>query len=271
LDLPFLNEKFNLKLMTKIIVVLLFVCSTFNSLAQDYRSTQEDYDISDAMVQASVTRTKYFFKDSFFNLGMNSEEFLKDADKDKPTVIYLHGCNYDYFSHENSILKFYLGLEFNFARTDFIKRGDAKPACTVVNGVLVVRTNLRKRLQARVLELDAHIDWLKANGFKTIYVVGFSEGGMVIQRMNKTVNAAIIHAMTCIPLPPSAKPPSTQNKYLQLFSIRDPFLVTPPASPCEGRPGYESFTSVEGNAPTHDPFSDPTWAGRIRQFLGVEK
>jgi dienelactone hydrolase len=164
-----------------------------------------------------------------------------------------------------------LGLGFNFAATDFIKRGDAKPACIGVNGVLVVRTNLRKRLPARVLELNAHIDWLKENGFKTIYVVGFSEGGMVIQRMQKVVDAVVIHSMTCIPLPPFAKLPTDQNKYLQLISTRDPFLDTQGAVPCEGRKGYETFSSAVGNAPTHDPFSDPSWAVRIKQFLGVDK
>jgi len=257
--------------MRKIIVVLIVLLSAFNVAAQDFKPTNEDYDISESMIKASVTRTKYFIKDSFFGVGINSEEFLKDADRSKPTVIYLHGCNYDNPAYESSLLKFYLGLGFNFAATDFIKRSDAKPACIAVNGVLVVRTNLPKRLRARVLELNAHIDWLKENGFKTIYVVGFSEGGMVIQRMQKVVDAVVIHSMTCIPLPPFVKLPTDQNKYLQLISTRDPFLDTQGAVPCEGRKGYESFSSAVGNAPTHDPFSDPSWAGRIKQFLGVDK
>jgi len=257
--------------MRKIIVVLIVLLSAFNVAAQDFKPTNEDYDISESMIKASVTRTKYFIKDSFFGVGINSEEFLKDSDRSKPTVIYLHGCNYDNPAYESSLLKFYLGLGFNFAATDFIKRGDAKPACIAVNGVLVVRTNLPKRLRARVLELNAHIDWLKENGFKTIYVVGFSEGGMVIQRMQKVVDAVVIHSMTCIPLPPFVKLPTDQNKYLQLISTRDPFLDTQGAVPCEGRKGYETFSSAVGNAPTHDPFSDPSWAGRIKQFLGVEK
>jgi len=257
--------------MRKILAVLIVVLSAFNVAAQDFKPTNEDYDISESMIKASVTRTKYFIKDSFFGVGINSEEFLKDADRSKPTVIYLHGCNYDYQAYESSLLKFYLGLGFNYAATDFIKRGDAKPACIVVNGVLVVRTNLRKRLPARVLELNAHIDWLKENGFKTIYVVGFSEGGMVIQRMNKAVDAAIIHAMSCLPLPPNAKPPTNQHNYLQLISTNDPFLATQGSVSCEGRQGFETFSFSVGNAPTHDPFSDPSWAGRIKQFLGVDK
>ena len=198
--------------MQKIIVVLIVVLSAFNVAAQDFKPTNEDYDISESMIKASVTRTNFYIKDSFFATSINSEEFLKVADKSKPTVIYLHGCNYDYPPYERSLLKFYLGLGFNFAVTDFIKRGDAKPACIAVNGVLVVRTNLRARIPARVLELNAHIDWLKANGFKTIYVVGFSEGGMVIQRMQKVVDAAVIHAMTCIPLAPNARRPTNENK-----------------------------------------------------------
>jgi len=77
--------------------------------------------------------------------------------------------------------------------------------------------------------------------------------------------------MTCIPLPPNAKPPTDQNKYLQLISTRDPFLDRQGAVPCEGRKGYETFSSAVGNAPTHDPFSDPSWAGRIQVFLGTNK
>ena len=257
--------------MQKIIVVLIVLLSAFNVAAQDFKPTNEDYDISESMIKASVTRTNFYIKDSFFATSINSEEFLKVADKSKPTVIYLHGCNYDYPPYERSLLKFYLGLGFNFAVTDFIKRGDAKPACIAVNGVLVVRTNLRARIPARVLELNAHIDWLKANGFKTIYVVGFSEGGMVIQRMQKVVDAAVIHAMTCIPLAPNARRPTNENKYLQLISTRDPFLDRQGAVPCEGRKGYETFSSAVGNAPTHDPFSDPSWAGRIQVFLGTNK
>jgi hypothetical protein len=257
--------------MSRILSTLILILQVFSVAAQDFKPTNEDYDISEVMIKASVTRTKYFIKDSLFGTGIDSEEFLKDADRSKPTVIYLHGCNYDNPGYESSLLKFYLGLGFNFAATDFIKRGDATKSCVGVNGVLVVRTNLRKRIPARVLELNAHIDWLKENGFKTIYVIGFSEGGMVIQRMNKAVDAVIIHSMSCLPILPNAKPPTNQNKYLQLISKNDPFLTTQGAVSCEGRPGYESFSYAVGNAPTHDPFSDPSWAVRIKQFLGVNQ
>jgi hypothetical protein len=257
--------------MTRILALVIVIFSALSAAAQDFKPTNEDYDISDGMIRSSVTRTKYFIKDSLLNIGINSEEFLKDADRSKPTVIYLHGCNNDKPGYHFSLMKFYLGLGFNFAFADFINRGDAKRSCVEVNGVLVVRTNYRKRLPARVLELNAHIDWLKENGFKTIYVVGFSEGGMVIQRMNKAVDAAIIHSMSCLPLPPDAKTPTNQHKYLQLISRNDPFLATQGAVSCEGQPGFETFSFAVGNAPTHDPFSDPSWAGRIKQFLGVDK
>jgi hypothetical protein len=256
--------------MKKIYILFLFLMTVMCASAQDFKNTDEDYDISDAMIKASVTRTTYHIKESFLNIGINSEEFLKNADRQKPTVIYLHGCNYDFPPYESALLKFYLGLGFNFAATDFIKRGDATKACVGVNGVLVVRTNYRKRLPARVMELNAHIDWLKDNGFTKIYVVGFSEGGMVIQRMNKAVDAVVIHSMTCLPLPPFARKPTNENKYLQLMSTKDPFLDNG-AEICQGRSGYETFTSVIGNAPTHHPFSDSSWEGHIKKFLGVEK
>ena len=256
--------------MKRFYILIILLMTMLSASAQDFKSTDEDYDISDSMVKASVTRTKYHIKESFLNIGINSEEFLKEADRLKPTVIYLHGCNYDNPGFEGALVKFYLSLGFNFAATDFIKRGDATKACVGNNGVLVVRTNYRKRLPARVLELNAHIDWLKENGFSKIYVVGFSEGGMVIQRMNKAVDAVIIHSMTCIPLPPFARKPTNENKYLQLMSTNDPFLDKD-ATSCQGRAGYETFTTVVGNAPTHHPFSDLSWEGHIKTFLGVRQ
>lgn len=69
----------------------------------------------------------------------------------------------------------------------------------------------------------------------------------------------------------TCKPPTNQHKYLQLISTNDPFLATQGSVSCEGRQGFETFSFSVGNAPTHDPFSDPTWAGRIKQFLGVDK
>jgi len=48
-------------------------------------------------------------------------------------------------------------------------------------------------------------------------------------------------------------------------------LTTQGSVSCEGRQGFETFSFSVGNAPTHDPFSDPSWAGRIKQFLGVDK
>ena len=55
-----------------------------------------------------------------------------------------------------------------------------------------------------------------------------------------------------------------------MISTRDPFLDTQGAIPCEGRPGYETFISAVGNAPSHDPFSDSSWEGRIKEFLGLK-
>ena len=100
--------------MRKILAVLIFVLLAFNVSAQDFKPTNEDYDISESMIKASVTRTNFYTKDSFFATSINSEEFLNVADKSKPTVIYLHGCNYDYPPYERSLLKFYLCLRFHF-------------------------------------------------------------------------------------------------------------------------------------------------------------
>ncbi len=256
----------------RMLVVLLSLCLLAPlARAQDFAATNETYDISDAMINRSVTRTRYFLKDSLFALGEDSEAFLQKADRQKPVLIYLHGCNYGNRVAEEDLRKFYLGLGFYFARTDFITRGDTGPACRVVNGELVVRANMPPRLRARVLELNAHVDWLRKNGFSTVYVAGYSEGGMVIQLMQVKVEGAIIHAMACLPAGPSGRRPfpSKENRYLQLVSARDPFLQRQGADSCEGRPDHETFSYAGGNEPSHDPFSDPAWAGHIKRFLGV--
>ncbi len=44
--------------MRKILAVLIVVLLAFNVSAQDFKPTNEDYDISENMIKASVTRTK---------------------------------------------------------------------------------------------------------------------------------------------------------------------------------------------------------------------
>lgn len=76
--------------MRKILAVLIFVLLAFNVSAQDFKPTNEDYDISESMIKASVSRTNFYTKDSFFATSINSEEFLKVADKRKlQSFIYM--------------------------------------------------------------------------------------------------------------------------------------------------------------------------------------
>lgn len=251
--------------MLKYIFSAALITLTVSSFGQDFKATNEEYDISAEMIGRAVHRTKYFVKDGFFASGMSSQEFIKEAEREKPTVIYLHGCNNTFRPPEDAIRKFYLGLGFNFAETNFINRGDATAACQMVNGVLVVRTNLPKRLPARALELHSHIDWLKEHGFKKIYVVGYSEGGMVIQHLQSKIDGAVIHAMICLP----RLIPTKETKYLQLLSTNDPTFPRQVIATCQGLPDHETFTYSVGSANSHDPFSDPSWAGVIKKFLGV--
>ncbi len=257
--------------MKPILICLLAVLALTTQMpaqAQTLQGGNEQYDISDQIIQHSHERSKYFVKSSIFDLGMSHEEFLKVADKSKPVVVHLHGCS-GIGRDEWEIKSFYTGLGFNFVLTNFLNRGDASVSCTVSNGHLTYLGNLQTRLPARAKELVHHIDWLRANGFGKIIVTGHSEGGMIMQVFRTSVEAVIIHSMACIPTP---KPPPKENRYLQLVSTNDPLLDPRRGTyPCEGRPGYENFTTSLSSVASHSPFADPRWKDTVRQFLGVQE
>ena len=243
------------------------------SLLLSAAAFSQSYDISDSLIKKAHERSSYFIEDSFFNTGIPFEDFIKKADKTKPTVLHSHGCS-GVTKDEFTLKKFYTSLGFNFVILDFIKRGNTGVCQHLVAGNSNYKEDSKKysddlkyRLPARLMELEHHIKTLKENGFTKIYATGHSEGGMVVQLIQSEVDGVIIHSMTCIPL--SAKTPNNiNNKYLHLVSSNDPLLIktTGRKFSCDDRLNY---TTVISNTYSHDALSDPTWESKIKLFVAL--
>ena len=234
----------------------------------------QPYDISDSLIVKAHERSTYFAENSFFNAGTSFEDFIKKADKTKPTVLHSHGCS-GVTKDEFTLKKFYTSLGFNFVILDFVKRGDAGVCQHLVAGNSNYKEDSKKysddlkyRLPARLMELEHHIKTLKENGFTKIYATGHSEGGMVVQLLQADIDGVIIHSMTCSPA--STKfPNNVNNKYLHLISSNDPLLNKTPGRKfsCDDRSNY---TTVIANTYSHDALSDPSWESKIKVFVGVQ-
>lgn len=238
----------------------LLIFSVFHAFAFSFPV----YEMSEELIKSSHTRSKYYLTSSFFDFGINYQEFIQKADKSKGLMIHSHGCS-GVGQDESQLRTFYTKLGFYFVQLDFHKRGDARASCTVNNGVLNYHDNVFTRLPPRVKELQNHVNRLRADGFEKIYISGHSEGGMVVQNFPDEVNGAIIHSMFCVPLVVHAN--NEKTRYLHLVSFNDP-LLTRPGVPhtCSHRPNY---TTVTSRVASHGPLADSSWAEKIRSFLDI--
>lgn len=246
--------------MKKILLVILFGLYSNFSIAQQY-------DMSDDVIKSSHMRSTYYIKDSIFDFGSSFEDFIKTADKSKPVVVHSHGCG-GIGINEQDLKKFYTSLGFYFVMLDFHKRADAKASCTGgFNGMpFVYFGDLKPRLKARLSELVNHVDVLRNNGFNTIYATGHSEGGMVVQFLEKDVNAAISHSMICMPMFDNINTNPNNVKLLHLVSFNDPLLTKQNNKVCKNRENYTVSTS---SINSHGALADPKWPIKIKEFLLV--
>tara|TARA_R110000868_G_scaffold283218_1_gene543664 strand:- start:54 stop:785 length:732 start_codon:yes stop_codon:yes gene_type:complete len=242
--------------MKRSITALVLVASAIPIMGQTY-------DMSNDIIDKSHLRSSYYTKSSFFDFGFNFEEFIKTADKTKPTVIHSHGCS-GVSSDDIDLKNFYTGLGFNFVMLDFHKRGDASASCST-NGGFTYHADTRKRLPPRLKELEHHINILKNNGIPIIYATGHSEGGMVVQYLQENVNAVVVHSMSCVPK--FGNIDNSKIKYLHLVSVNDPLLTRPGLRyTCEG---YKNFTTGLSKVYSHKALADPSWEAKIKEFLAV--
>ena len=243
--------------MKSYITLLLATVTSISTMAQTY-------DISEPIINSSHLRSTYYTKSSFIDFGISFEEFIKTVDKTKPTVIHSHGCS-GVLGDDTLLKNFYTGLGFNFVMLNFHNRGDASASCSSSGG-FSYHADPYTRLPPRLLELVNHINVLKANGITTIYATGHSEGGMVVQLLQDEVAKAIIHSMSCIPLPKEDR--NAKIKYLHLVSKNDPLLTRPGIKTrCDSRTNYiTDLSSVR----SHGALADPSWEPKIKEFLAVK-
>lgn len=220
---------------------------------------QETYDLSPEVINSAPSRSTYYISDSFFSL--NASEFLEKADRTKPVVIHLHGCGGVSF-YDNDLKSFYTKMGMNFVMTNFLKRSDTRASCYLDNGRLVYTANKMARGQARTLEMERHISWLRENGFERIILTGHSEGGSMVQMVNSTVDKVVIHSTGCL-LGIFVSNPN--NKFLQLVSTND--------SQLKGIMGTltcstsENVRVITTSISSHHPLADAQWKSEIQKFL----
>ena len=242
--------------MKRSITALVLVAAAMPTIGQTY-------DMSNDIIDKSHLRSSYFTTKSLIDFGFNFEEFIKTADKTKPTVVHSHGCS-GVSSDDIDLKNFYTGLGFNFVMLDFHKRGDASASCST-NGGFTYHADTRKRLPPRLKELEHHINILKNNGIPIIYATGHSEGGMVVQYLQANVTAAVVHSMSCVPK--FGNIDNSKIKFLHLVSVNDPLLTRPGLRfKCEG---YSNFTTVQSKVFSHHALADPSWEAKIKEFLAV--
>lgn len=222
----------------------------------------QTYDMGVDIIDSSHLRSTYYTTKSFIDFGYSFDEFIKIADKNKPTVVHSHGCG-GISADDIELKNFYTGLGFNFVMLNFHKRGDASASCTTSGGVFTYHVDTRKRLPPRLKELEHHIDILKNKGITKIYATGHSEGGMVVQYLQENVTAVVVHSMSCVPK--FGNIDNSKIKYLHLVSVNDPLLTRPGIRyTCEG---YPNFTTALSKVNSHRALADPSWEDKIKEFL----
>jgi hypothetical protein len=224
------------------------------------------YSTDLSIISSSHLRSSYYLTESTTDNSKSFEQFLKSADRNIPVIIHLHGCS-GVIRYETDLKNFYTSIGYHFVVLDFHKRKDASPSCSYINGVFRYHGNMIERVKVRLLELNHHIDLLKEHGFKKLYATGHSEGGFVVQMVDRGVEAVIIHSMFCNPMAEFVN--NKDIKFLHLISFNDPLLSRPGLlHTCNNRLNYKTITS---QVRSHDPLADENWKNNIKNFLSKEK
>jgi pimeloyl-ACP methyl ester carboxylesterase len=238
---------------TKLLSLILAVSSSI--------AVAQQYDTSDQIINTAHHRSTYYMKDSVFDFGMKFDEFSAKADRSIPVIVHSHGCG-GVFADDHLLRSFYTGRGYYFVMLDFHKRGDATASCSGNS----YHGDAQTRFPARVKELISHIRVLRANGFEKIYATGHSEGGAVVQMLQRNVDGVIIHSSACAQFPPGSID-NSKVRTLHLVSDNDR-LATHRGNPhtCPPRPNY---TAVTSKAASHNPLIEPIWRDKIKEFLSA--
>lgn len=205
---------------------------------------------------------KFFLSYTAVGGNVDSSAFLDKAEKSKAVVLHLHGCG-GQNRWDDELRKFYMetmGYYFIYP--------DSGVSCRIGNnGTYIYTADPRQRIQGRVAEARASIQWLRNNGFKRIVLTGHSEGGMVAQMTTTPVERTVIHSMGCIR---GAREITPVNQSLQLVSKGDPSLGNIPSLSCREFLNSDKFEVILSDVKDHGPLADPLWLDKIKNFLNKE-
>lgn len=241
---------------------ILFALISLSTVACAHRQ----YDVSPGLIDSTPHRSVYYLNN---NAGVpNKIENFVQADKNVPVVVHSHGCS-GMSWYDGKIKEFYLSLGYNVVMLDFLRRGDAESSCPANKPLNTghFETINPNRQSARLAELESQINWLRLNGFTTIIVTGYSEGGKTIQQLRTKVHAVIVHSMDC--KSHEFYNPNKNNRYLFLYSYNDPWITGDGAYQTKScvRLFSSNITENISNVRSHDPFADPEWKPTIVEFL----
>ena len=236
-------------------------------LASAAAFAQRTYDLSEAVVGTTTSRSMYFRFEA--TQADESGTFVEKADRYRPVVVHSHGCN-GVTGGDMTLMDFYRGLGFHVVLLQFHARGDASSSCPVpvASATGHPETGNPHRMKARRMELERQIAWLEGIGFRSIVATGHSEGGKVVQGFKARVAGVVLHAMDCKER--NLWDPHPDNRYLALYSTRDPWITgkgSYPTRACAHLFSGSQVRDVRSTVESHDPLADPAWREEIRKFL----
>lgn len=200
--------------MKKIIFSILIFAST--------GAQTQPYDISSETISSAYARSMYYTADAN-PLPLKIDEFLKEADQSIPVVVHAHGC-FGVGWDEAKLGDFYAEQKVNFVFMNFLKLNRA--SCESYPSAWHEAAN-PARINARRLEMESQIQWLKNKGFKRIFVSGHSEGGRTAQGLKTKVEGIFIYSMDCKADKSQFWEPNPENKIKIFISSQDPWLDYP--------------------------------------------
>lgn len=238
-------------------------------LAAGAAEAQVRYDTPDDVLRTSYERSDYYTQAQGAVWAASIEEFLREAGRDQPVVVHVHGC-YGQYMDDGSLRNFYVDQGANVVMMDYLKVKGRERSCELrprPDGW--PETSNPARIRERRVELEAQVQWLKSQGFTRIFVSGHSEGGRTVQGLKSQVAGVFIHGMDCKASRMRFWVPNSDNRILVFLSERDPWLGYPGAT-VQGcgtffnRSFVKDFWTAQA---THSPLVEQGWREVIADEL----
>lgn len=224
------------------------------------------YDTAPAVVEAALDRSLYFTQKGNGGIPLTREQFLERAERDRPTVVHLHGCA-GIHADDRGLGAFFLLQGANVILMDFLARGVGRSCDNRPRLEGHPETSNPARIEARRLEMERQVAWLQQNDFTRVFVSGHSEGGRVVQGLKAEVRGVFIEGMDCKNT--RFWSPSGKNRIQVFLSRKDPWLGYP-AAPVRGCSHFLNSSRVSDHwtdIPLHGPQADDAWSAVMTEAL----